>query len=49
MIFIVFAAGAESTVHGGDVGVSPGTAVTGDFAFDGGGAVVTPLPWNPKP
>jgi hypothetical protein len=30
-------AGAMSTVHGGDMGVSPGTSITGSYTFDGEG------------
>jgi hypothetical protein len=34
-------AGVESTIHGGgDVGVFPGTSVTGSYAFEGSGEVV---------
>ncbi|KAJ1496334.1 hypothetical protein T484DRAFT_1759491, partial [Baffinella frigidus] len=32
--------GGQSTVHGGDVGVSPGTVVDGTYVFEGGGSVV---------
>jgi hypothetical protein len=28
-----------STIHDGDVSVSPGTAITGSYSFDGGGVV----------
>jgi hypothetical protein len=31
--------GVTSTIHGGDVGVSPGTSVTGAYEFDGGDVV----------
>jgi hypothetical protein len=31
--------GVTSTIHGGDVGVSPGTSVTGAYEFDGGDIV----------
>jgi hypothetical protein len=31
-------AGVRSTIHGGDVGVSPGTAITGAYQFEDGGA-----------
>ena len=40
VILIVFPAGVESTIRGGDVGVSPGNAITGDYAFQGGGHTV---------
>jgi hypothetical protein len=33
-------AGVTSTINGGDVGVSPGTSITGAFTFADGGAVV---------
>jgi hypothetical protein len=29
-----------STIHGGDVGVSPGTSLTGSYTFVGGGVVL---------
>jgi hypothetical protein len=32
--------GEQTTIHGGDVGVSPGTSITGNYKFDGGGVVV---------
>jgi hypothetical protein len=31
--------GTMSTIHDGDVSVSPGTAITGSYSFDGGGVV----------
>jgi hypothetical protein len=32
--------GVRSTINGGDVGVSPGTSITGAYDFDNGGKVV---------
>jgi hypothetical protein len=31
--------GGQTIIHGGDVGVSPGTSITGDFVFAGAGVV----------
>ena len=32
--------GGLTTLYGGDVGVSPGTVLTGEVGFDGGGSIV---------